>query len=96
MVENISIFFQVVFEEGLDMGGLPETLKEDFEKVDRLEGQYRVTSFLFEDVNLEEESPRKGPPCGWCSVREVVESMKKTFLEQFNPMIRLSKVTAFN
>ena len=96
MVENISIFFQVVFEEGLDMGGLPETLKEDFEKVDRLEGQYRVTSFLFTDVNLEDESPRKGPPCVRCSVKGAVESIKKTFVEKYNPMIRLSKVTVSN
>ena len=96
VVENISIFFQVVFEEGLDMGGLPETLKEDFEKVDRLEGQYRVTSFLFEDVNLEEESPRKGPPCVRCSVKGAVESIKKTFVEKYNPMIRLSKVSVSN
>ena len=96
VVENISIFFQVVFEEGLDMGGLPETLKEDFEKVDRLEGQYRVTSFLFEDVNLEDESPRKGPPCVRCSVKGAVESIKKTFVEKYNPMIRLSKVTVSN
>ena len=96
VVENISIFFQVVFEEGLDMGGLPETLKEDFEKVDRLEGQYRVTSFLFEDVNLEDESPRKGPPCVRCSVKGAVESIKKTFVEKYNPMIRLSKVSVSN
>ena len=96
VVENISIFFQVVFEEGLDMGGLPETLKEDFEKVDRLEGQYRVTSFLFKDVNLEDESPRKGPPCVRCSVKGAVESIKKTFVEKYNPMIRLSKVTVSN
>ena len=86
----------MVFEEGLDMGGLPETLKEDFEKVDRLEGQYRVTSFLFEDVNLEDESPRKGPPCVRCSVKGAVESIKKTFVEKYNPMIRLSKVTVSN
>ena len=96
MVENISSFFQVVFEEGLDTGGLPETLKEDLEKVDRLEGLYRVTTFLIKVVNLEPGlSPRKGPPCVWCNVKEV-ESMRKTILEEYNPIIRLSKVTVFN
>ena len=86
----------MVFEEGLDISSLPETLKKDFNQLDRLEGEYRVTSMLVDVTDLEDLSPRKGPPCGWCSVREVVESMKKRFMEQYNPMIRLSKVTAFN
>ena len=83
----------MVFQEGLDMGGLPETLKEDLKKVDRLEGQYRVTSILMHDVDSKNLNPRKGPPCGFCNVKEVVEDMKKTFVEEYNPMIRLSKVT---
>ena len=39
----------MVFEEGLDKSGLPETLKEDFEKLDQLEGQYRLTSVSGDD-----------------------------------------------
>ena len=86
----------MVLEEGLDTSTLPDTLREDFEQLDRFEGQYRVTSFLIKVVNLEPGlSPRKGPPCVWCNVKEV-ESMRKTILEEYNPIIRLSKVTVFN
>ena len=67
-----------------------------FEKVNRLEGQYRVTSFLIKVVNSEELSQRKGPPCVWCSAKELMEFMKKTFVEHYNPMMKLSKVTVFN
>ena len=73
------------------MSRLPETLKEDFERLDRLEGQYRVTSILMEVVNLDDLSPRKGPPCGFCNVKEEAEKMK-TIVEQYKPMTTLSKV----
>ena len=64
--------------------------------MNRLEGQYRVTRCLIKVVNSEELSPRKGPPCIWCSVKAVVESMKKTFVEHYNPMMKMSKVKVFN
>ena len=64
--------------------------------MNRLEGQYRVTSVLIKVVNSGELSPRKGPPCIWCSVKAVVESMKKTFVEHYNPMMKMSKVKVFN
>ena len=77
----------MVLEEGLDISSLPATLKEDFEKLDRLEGQFRVTNILTEIVNLEDLSP----PCAR-EVKEVAESLKKSFVEQ---MITLSKVILF-
>ena len=86
--ENEFIKLQVVLEEGLDMSGLPQTLKEDFEKLDRLEGQFRVTSILTEVVNLEALSSS----CDCIDVKEVTESMKKSFVEKFKPMTTLSKV----
>ena len=67
----------MVLEEGLAISSLPETLKEDFNQLDRLEGQYRVTSMLVDVVDLEELSPRKCPPCGFCNDREVAKMMKK-------------------
>ena len=57
----------MVIEEGLDISGLPETLKKDFDHLDRLEGEYRVTSILMEVIDSEDLSPRKGPPCGFCN-----------------------------
>ena len=61
----------MVLEEGLDISSLPDTLKEDFEQLNQLEGQYRV-----EAVDL---ITRKGPTCGFCNVKEETEK-KKTFV----------------
>ena len=84
---------QVVLEEGLDIGSLPETMKEDFEKLNRFEGEYRVTSFLMEEeeVDLEASSPRKGPLCAFCNVKKEAEN-QKTILEYYKPMTTFSKV----
>ena len=73
------------------MGGLPETLKEDLKKVDRLEGQYRVTSFLMEEVDLEASIPRRGPLCAYCNVKNEAER-QKTILEYYKSMTTFSKV----
>ena len=73
------------------MSSLPETLKEDFNQLDRLQGQFRVTSFLIEVVDVFDLSSRKGPPCGFCNVKEEME-MLKTLVEQQKPMITFSKV----
>ena len=70
---------KVVLEEGLDISSLPDTLKEGFKQLNRLEGQYRVTSVLIEDVYLEDLRTRIGPTCGFCNVKEETEK-KKTFV----------------
>ena len=80
---------QVLLEEGLDISSLPETLKEDFDQLDRLEGQYRVTGFLAED--LEDLSPGKDPSCGFCNVNNLAKYLTE-MVEYYNPMITLSKV----
>ena len=82
---------QVVLEEGLNISSLPETMKEDFEKLNRFEGQYRVTSFLMDEVDLEASSPRKGPLCAYCNVKDVAKTMK-SILEYYKPMTTFSKV----
>ena len=82
---------QVVLEEGLDMSSLPETLKEDFDQLVRLEGRYRVTSFLTED--LEDLSP-----CRMCNVKELVKLWAQ-LVEDHKPTMTFSKVilvTALN
>ena len=73
------------------MSELPQTLKEDFAELDRLEGQYLVTNFIVEVVDWKDLSPRKGRQCGFCTGKEVAEEMK-TIMEAFKPMITLSKV----
>ena len=80
----------MVFEEGLDISSLPETLKEDFSQLDRLEGEYRVTSMLVEAVDLDDLSPRKGPSCSFCNVKAVAEKMEETVRQEL--MITVSKV----
>ena len=82
---------QVVLEEGLDTSGLPETLKEDFEKVDRLEGQYKVTACLVELGDLEVLSSRNDPACSFCNVQEKNDQMK-TLLENLKTTLTFSKV----
>ena len=81
---------QVVLEEGLDISSLPDTLKKDFDQLDRLEGEYRVTSILVEAVDLEDSSPRKGPACSFCNVKAVAEKMEKTVGHEL--MTTVSKV----
>ena len=81
----------MVFEEGLDISSLPEALKEDFKKLDQLEGQYRVTSILMEAVDLEELSPRKASLCSFCDVKKQAEEMNE-MVEQFKMVKTLSKV----
>ena len=80
----------MVLEEGLDISSLPATLKEDFEKLDRLEGQFRGTNILTKVVNLEDLRP----PCAK-EVKAKSESVKKSFVEHCRPMITLSKVILF-
>ena len=82
---------QVVLEEGLDISSLPETMKEDFEKLNRFEGQYRVTSFLMEEVDLGASIPRRGPLCSYCNVKNEAKN-QKTILEYYKPMTTFSKV----
>ena len=81
----------MVLEEGLDISILPETLKEDFDQLDRLEGQYRVTACLMELGDLEVLSSRNGPPCSFCNVKEKLEQMK-TLLENLKSTLTISKV----
>ena len=82
---------KMVLDEGLDISSLPDTLKEGFKQLNRLEGQYRVTSYLMEAINLVSLSPRKGPPCGFCNVKE--ETKKRTkIVEEYKPIFTLSKV----
>ena len=81
----------MVLEEGLDISILPETLKEDFDQVDRLEGQYKVTACLVELGDLEVFSSRNGPPCSFCNVKEKNEQMK-TLLENLKTILTFSKV----
>ena len=86
----------MVFEEGLDISGLPEVLKEDLKQLDQLEGQFRLTSrVLLEPVDLDQSSPRKGPTCGFCDVKvlKAEEEMGIHFLaKKFKLMKTLSKV----
>ena len=81
----------MVLEEGLDISSLPETLKEDFDSLDRLKGRYRVTDFLVEDVASENLSPRKGPPCSFCTAKQETEKGMK-ITEDFKPTATFSKV----
>ena len=77
----------MVFEEGLDKSRLPEALKEDLNQLDRLEGQFRMTTTHMEIVD------RKGPLCPICDLKEEMktDSMKQ-FVEQYKPITTLSKV----
>ena len=78
---------QVELEEGLNINSLPETLKEDFNQLDRLEGEYRVTGFLTEDLE-----PEKGPPpCGFCNSKDVAKYLTE-LVEYYKPTITLFKV----
>ena len=82
---------QVVLEEGLDISSLPKTLKEDFYQLDRLEGRYRVTGFLVEDVDSENLSPRNSPPCSFCAAKKVVETRMK-IMDNYKLIANFSKV----
>ena len=83
----------MVLEEGLDISILPETLKEDFDQVDRLEGQYKVTACLVELGDLEILSSRNGPPCSssFCNIKDKAK-YSKTILGNLKPIITFSKV----
>ena len=81
----------MVFEKGLDISSLPETLKKDFNQLDRLEGQYRVISILLEAFDLEDLSLRKGSQCRVCDVKGHAKGIRE-FAEEVKPMIIISKV----
>ena len=81
----------MVLEERLDISSLPETLKEDFDELDRLEGQYRVTSCLMEVGDLEDLSPGKEPPCGFCNVNHMSKYWTE-LVEDHKAIITFSKV----
>ena len=78
----------MVLEEGLDISSLPDTLKEDFDQLDRLEGQYRGTDMI---TDLEDLSPGKGPPCGFCNLKEEAERKRK-LVDTNKPKTTMSKV----
>ena len=84
----------MVFEEGLDISCLPETLKKDFERLYQLEGKFRLTRVLMETVDLEELSPRKAPPCGFCNVKKQAEELNELLFsnDRIKPMKTLTKV----
>ena len=81
----------MVLEDGLDISNLQDTLKEDFEKLDRLESQYLVTSFHMEIGDLEVLSARNGPPCTFGNVKEEAEKIN-TIVVHHKPMMTFSKV----
>ena len=81
----------MVIEEGLDISCLPETLKEDFKQLDRLDGQFRMTSYLIEVFNLEDSSPRKSPPCSFCNAKERAENGMK-IMKDYKPLTTFYKV----
>ena len=81
----------MVIEEGLDISSLPETLKEDFKQLDRLEGQFRMTSYHIEVFDLENPSPRIGPPCSFCNSKERAEKGMK-IMEDYKPLTTFYKV----
>ena len=76
----------MVFEEGLDISSLPETLKKDFKPLYQLEGQYRVTM-----IRMKLVGERKYPLCPLSDVEENLDSMRR-IVEEEKPMITLSKV----
>ena len=80
---------QVVLDEGLDISSLPDTLKEDFDQLDRLEGQYRVTNIL---TDMEDLSPGKGRPCSFCTAKEETEK-KMYIVDTYKPKTTMAKVT---
>ena len=69
------------------MSSLPETLKEDFDQLARLEGRYWVTSFFTEELEDLEDLR----PCDKCDVEKQVKHGAKT-IEKIKPMITFSKV----
>ena len=77
----------MVFEEGLDKSGLPETLREDFNQLEKLEGQYRETTVHIEVVD------RKGPLCRFCDFKEETKTDNmKEYVEEDQTITTLSKV----
>ena len=82
---------QVVLEDGLDISSLPGTLKEDFNQLVQLEGWYRVTGLIMEDVDLEDLSPGRALSCGFCDSKAATERISKILVDK-KMMYRLSKV----
>ena len=78
----------MVLEEGLDISSLPDTLKKDFDQLDRLEGQFRVTNMI---TDLEDLNPGKGQPCGFCNLKEETERKRK-LVDTNKPKTTMSKV----
>ena len=77
----------MVFEEGLDKSGLPETLREEFNQLEQLEGQYRETTVHIEVVD------RKGPLCWFCDFKEEMKTDNmKEYVEEDQTITTLSKV----
>ena len=81
----------MVLEEGLDTSTLPDTLKEEFDQLNRFEGEYMVTSIKAEIVGFEILSGKTGQPCEWCNAKEKEEE-KKFMVKLLRPMTTLSKV----
>ena len=82
---------QVVLEEGLDISSLPGTLKEDFNQLVQLEGWYRVTRLIMEDVDLEDLSTGRALSCGFCDSKAKTEWISK-IMEDKKMVYTLSKV----
>ena len=74
-----------MLEKGLNMSSLPETLKEDFDQLVRLEGHYWVTSFFTEELEDLEDLR----PCDKCDVEKQVKHGAKT-IKKIKPMITFS------
>ena len=85
----------MVLEEGLDTSTLPDTLKEDFDQLNRFEGEYMVTSIKAEVVGFEVLSGKTGQPCEWCNAKEKEEE-KRLMVLLFQPMTTLSKVIPYD
>ena len=81
----------MVLEKGLAIRSLPKTLREDFKQLDRLEGRFKVTGYLVEDVDLKDSNPRNGPSCGFCDAKEEAER-KRMITEDYKPTAVFSKV----
>ena len=82
----------MVLAERLDISSLPETLRGDFKQLNRLEGQYRWTSYLVEVFNWEDSSPIKSQSCSFCiNAKEEGEKGMK-FVEDYKPLTRFYKV----
>ena len=55
--QQISIEFQVIFEKALDHNRLPESIKDEFDLLNQLEGRYLLTNVIKEVTSLEGKGP---------------------------------------